>query len=196
MESSRVADWVKRKKHRSLKIGTRFESAYSFLQKEIKEGWASVLDQERLPFNTKAALERVESKLQESLEAGNEGIVLRNHYSVWLPERSRNLLKHKPYHDDEAKVIGYVWGRGKYHGMMGCLRVLWKGKVFELSGMTDEERKLLHNGSEDIARDGEECEGGIQNPLIPLKSIVTFRYRELSDDGIPKEARYKSVRNE
>jgi hypothetical protein len=30
----------------------------------------------------------------------------------------------------------------------------------------------------------------IENPTFPRGSTVTFRYREVSNDGIPKEARY------
>jgi hypothetical protein len=105
---------------------------------------------------------------------GGEGVMFRSPHDVWMPKRSHYLLKYKPYIDDEAIIIGGTCGQGKYEGMVGALIVEWQGKdlvkkTFELSGMTDEQRK------QGYFKPGER---------------VTFRYRELSDDGIPKEARF------
>jgi hypothetical protein len=90
---------------------------------------------------------------------------------------------------------------------------------FELSGFTDEERVLkCDTDKEDkmsqvkgvsdnekvlmaypgayrwaMMHPGIEIKEGatwITNPMFPIGSAVTFRFRELSDDGVPKEARY------
>jgi DNA ligase-1 len=77
------------------------------------------------------------------------------------------LLKVKTWQDAEGLVIGHEPGCGKYEGMMGSLIVRWGSVVFRLSGFTDAER--LENW---------------------IGRTVTFKYRELTRDGVPKEARY------
>jgi DNA ligase-1 len=69
---------------------------------------------------------------------GGEGVVLRDPWSVWTPERSHQLLKIKGIEDDEAIVTGYTEGKGKLEGMMGALVTNYKGNRLELSGFTEE----------------------------------------------------------
>jgi DNA ligase-1 len=139
--------------------------------------------------------------LNNLLEQGHEGIVLRKVGSIWLPERSHNLLKIKPWTDAEGRVIGCTYGRStdkgsKLLGKMGALIVEWDNRRFQLSGFTDLERVLTcelgRARAEQIAssRPGEESIEGVYPVNFPIGSTVTFKYRELSNDGIPKEARY------
>jgi DNA ligase-1 len=106
---------------------------------------------------------------------GGEGVVLRDPWSVWTPERSHQLLKIKGIEDDEAIVTGYTEGKGKLEGMMGALVTNYKGNRLELSGFTEEERRTAKE-------------------LFPVGSVVTFQYWRKSDNGVPKEARYLRVR--
>ena len=122
-----------------------------------------------LPYQTAKAEEYVENWMKRLKDGGGEGLMLRNPSSVWTPSRVHTLVKLKPWEDDEGIVVGYTEGKRKYRGMLGALVVKWKGIEFELSGMRDLERK---------------------ESFFPLGTVVTFRYRELSDRGIPKEARY------
>ena len=75
--------------------------------------------------------------------------------------------------DDEGIVIGYTDGEKRLEGTVGSVRVKWKNVEFSLSGFTDEQRELI--ATDKMCRVGEK---------------ITFRYRELSDSGVPKEARY------
>lgn len=165
---------------------------------------AYMIEQEQLPFTTREAIARVEARLDEIQEAGGEGVVLRKQHSTWTPERSHNLLKYKPYEDDEATVTGYIWGRATEKGsklreLMGALVVSYKDHSFELSGFSDAERVIVPTEANTIRTVEEEWRAHpgqpinvllFTNPSFPLGSRVTFRYRELSDIGIPKEARY------
>jgi len=110
----------------------------------------------------------------EIAESGGEGIMLRWGLDVWMTQRCKTILKLKPFKDDEAVVIGHNPGTEKYTGMLGSYNLTWKvpspfNKVgfFSLSGMDDAERL---------------------NPK-PVGSRITFKYRELTVDGVPKEAR-------
>jgi len=154
----------------------------------------SVVWQEKLPIQTQKAEDRVEEMMYEVQEKGGEGIILRKPESIWLPRRTQNLLKVKPVFDSEAVVTGYVWGKGKLENLMGTLVVQWQGKTFELSGFTNAERELVstYGGGSIVGGEpgtpvaAEVC----SNKHFPIGSKVTFKFRELSNDGIPKEARY------
>ncbi len=143
----------------------------------------------------------IHSMMDTILSLGGEGLVFRNPLSKWEPHRSHDVLKLKPYLDDEAVVIDYVSGRetsrgSKLRGLMGALVVKYHNKIFELSGFTDYERRLSHTHDIDYGFDyayehpGETMPSLIYSPEFPRGSTVTFKYRELSTDGIPIEASY------
>lgn len=142
----------------------------------------------------------VYSHLDRITDLGGEGIMLRNGKSYWEPKRSYQLLKVKKRLDAEATVIGYVWGRAtdrgsKLLGLMGALVVNFKGRRLELSGFTDSERVMSPLSRESDLGESQFAQGLMvscfwTNKQFPIGSQVTFRYRELSNDGIPKEAAY------
>jgi len=148
------------------------------------------------------ALNQYNDALSSTLLAGGEGLVTRTTTGLYLPERVHTCTKHKPYLDSEATVLGYVTGRetdkgSKLLGLMGSMIVSWKGKTFQLSGFTDQERLLTTDYGD--TSDAYEwackfpdnvCPENVSALHFPRGSKVTFRYRELSDDGVPKEASY------
>lgn len=172
-----------------------FKTAYSLLEQFLASSPRAVaLYQRLLPFNTTDAQKIVQDELVRVTESGGEGLMLRRNEEVWVPERVYGLLKVKSFDDDEAKVVGYVTGRktdkgSKLLGKVGALIVEWKGKRFELSGLTDEERRL-NNKEWAEENPGEECPESVESIYFPRGTIVTFMYRGLSKDGIPQEARY------
>ena len=145
--------------------------------------------------------DHLEELQREVLDLGGEGLILRNPKSYWEPKRSDHMLKIKDVADDEGIVTGYVWGRetdkgSKLLGKMGALVLDYKGKRLELSGFTDSEREMTHRGDNPATKDegyifpGTKVSGEWANIQFPIGTRVTFKYRELSDTGIPKEARY------
>ncbi|MCK6264955.1 DNA ligase [Vibrio sp. ZSDE26] len=104
-----------------------------------------------------------------------EGIMLRKITSRYQAGRSNDMLKLKKHQDTEAIVIGYKLGNGKYKGSMGSLRVkLESGVEFNIgSGFTDEQRR--HPPS--------------------IGSTITFRYNGMTQNGVPKFARYLRERH-
>lgn len=146
-------------------------------------------------------------EIQEALDAvtdmKGEGIMLRAPFSIWQPTRTHTLLKLKKLLDAEATVTGYTSGRettkgSKLLGMMGALIVDFKGRRLELSGFTDEERMWEDAVHIEWCRQnpGTECPSSFDHPSFPKGSVITFRYRTLTDDGIPREARYWRHRGE
>ena len=183
---------------------TAFRSTYhrlyaTLLNNEIAEA----IPQMELPMATDAALEELRRQLDIITNRGGEGIIVRNPNLPYECIRSHHMLKMKKLQDMEGKVIGYTTGRetdkgSKLLGLMGALILRIDNNItLELSGFTDSERQLIGNdgtycASADWAMEhpGEECPDWIEAVNFPRGSRVTFRYRGLSKDGVPQEARY------
>ena len=105
---------------------------------------------------------------------GGEGLMLRAPASLYEPGRSRTLLKVKTFHDAEARVVGHAAGAGKHSKRLGALIVeLANGTRFNVgTGLSDAERETP--------------------PAIG--AVITFRYQELSDDGVPRFPSYVGER--
>ena len=144
----------------------------------------------------------LDAQLLQVTKGGGEGLVLRRPSAAWEPKRSWNVLKVKPINDAEGTVVGFTWGRstdkGSRHlGRMGALILRLEPGVptgapltvrrLELSGFTDEERAVVGEGS---IGDGTDASSEWTCKAFPRGSQVTFVYRELTVDGLPKEARY------
>ena len=126
------------------------------------------VDQQRVA--SRADLAR---RLQQVTAAGGEGLVLHLASSVVTSGRSEVLLKLKPEQDTEATVVGHRAGKGKYSGQVGALQVqMPSGQRFFLgSGLSDEDR------------------------LSPprLGSVVTYRFRDVTPQGVPRFATFLRV---
>jgi DNA ligase 1 len=115
-------------------------------------------------------------RLKDTDRAGGEGLMLHRGDALYRAELSDNLLKVKQYEDAVAEVIGYVAGRGKYTGMTGALRVRTAdGRTFRVgSGLSDALRR--------------------DPPTVG--TWITYRYRGLSDTGLPRFATWLRVRTD
>ncbi len=105
---------------------------------------------------------------------GGEGLMARRPGSTYEAGRSSTLLKIKSFKDAEARVVGHVAGAGKHKGRLGAL-------VVELADAT---RFNVGTGFSDAER---------ANPP-QLGAIITFRYQELSDGGVPRFPTFVGVR--
>jgi DNA ligase-1 len=105
---------------------------------------------------------------------GGEGLMLRRPGSRYEVGRSASLLKVKTFHDAEARVIGHAPGTGKHKGRLGALVVeLPDGVTFNVgTGFSDAER---------------------EKPPA-MGAVITFRYQELSNDGVPRFPSYVGER--
>ena len=114
------------------------------------------------------------------VQKGYEGVIIRNLDGGYvLKNRSPNLQKFKTFLDDEFKVIGFTEGTGTDKG---C--VIWEcetndGKVFSVrpQGTVLERQGYFQNGDDWIG------------------SLLTVRYQELTDDGIPRFPVGITIRN-
>lgn len=167
----------------------------------IADGWGdtmlpiAVLEQHRLPTDCGRAWSIARQFMDEEVALGGEGVMVRHPTARYETERSHYILKCKPEQDMEGTVIGFVTGKngkdGKLLGMMGSLVLqLDDGKTVKCAGFTNPERSLTPDQrSTAYIMPGIQFDGG--TPVFPKGTRITFTYRELSRDGIPKEPRYK-----
>lgn len=151
-----------------------FDQRLPALQKlvaQIGRPWVQAVPQFKV-----ATEEELKHRLDQVAQAGGEGLVLHRGASRYRAGRSDDLLKLKPFDDAEARVVGYMPGKGKYTGMLGSLLVeLPDGTRFRIgTGFSDEQRR---------------------HPP-PVGSMVTFQYQGTTSGGKPRFARFMRVREE
>ena len=155
--------------------------------------------QVKLPGDEGAAIAAKESFLHGVLDKGGEGTIIRDGLFPWTPKRIPALLKDKPFEDAEATITGFTSGRegkqGNRLGRIGALITEYvgpKGKVrLELAGLNEKETELPEESQAwAIKNPGQDMPGWATSKVFRVGQTVTFKYRELSDDQIPKEARY------
>ena len=209
-----IIDWVNQRHYEYEKVfepNAQFRSKYFWLKENLKSISAYTLAQFNLEYNTKLAKMQIDSALDRISALGGEGVIVRNPDGKYHCERTHTMVKIKKYEDAEAIVVGYVTGRetekgSKLLGLMGAMKVQWQGKIFEISGFSDEERRLVisngPSGTYEIPRNiadatdwaeqhpETECPVWISSLYFPRGSVVTFKYRGLTNDGIPNEASY------
>lgn len=159
---------------------------------------------------------QVQTELRRVLALGGEGIILRSPDAHYSPSRVHSCTKWKPYIDDEAIVTGRIkTGRqtvlgSKLLGLMGALEVCWNGKYFWLSGFTDLERELIDTKELPVSLQAAKhsahtwaCNNpdtlglpNIQALLFRTGDKITFKFREITEAGLPKEASYLRQRSD
>ena len=150
-----------------------------------------------LPEDRKDAERKMGTFMDQVMDLGGEGAVLRAPDSIWTPKRMGNVMKLKPFDDDQGVVMGFTSGKetnkgSKLRGLIGNIVLDYKGKKLEISGFTNDERVFSTEESTKIAyqNPGTLMPTGTQGKHFKIGDTLEFRYRELSNDGIPKEARY------
>lgn len=118
----------------------------------------------------------LKNELQRVEALGGEGLMLRQPASLYVVGRSSTLLKVKTFHDAEARVIGHQPGAGRHKGRLGALLVQ----------LPDRTEFSVGTGLSDAERESPPAVG----------SLVTFRYQELSDGGVPRFPSYVGIRQE
>ena len=161
-----------------------------------------LVEQHQLPEHMIEAAKIVDKAMWEVVDKGGEGLVLRSPYGYWEPKRSHDALKMKPADESIAEVVSLHFGEltdkgSSLLGKMGALIVRWNGKTFKIgSGFNHDERELssLRDDQDPIAiasaYPGQEADPSIECAQFPRGSKFKFKYRELTDDGIPAEARH------
>ncbi len=126
--------------------------------------------------------ESVTQNLSDALEQGYEGIMLRNPLAPYQNKRTNDLLKVKPYWDEEYLITGWNEGNGKLAGHVATFTCLMPdGNEFKakLTGETE----ILKNYFENP----EELKKLIGQP-------ITVRHNGIGSKGKPRNPRALRIR--
>lgn len=134
----------------------------------VNAPWLQAVAQARV--GDRAALQR---QLKQLAQEGGEGLVLHHADAPWQSGRSDALRKLKLQPDEEGRVVSVQPGKGRHTGRMGALQVeMPSGQRFYLgTGFTDAQR----------------------NTPPAIGSVVTYRYRDRTANGVPKFASFLRV---
>lgn len=148
-----------------------WEHRLAFLQQWQPPPHVQVLAQEPIRQSTE-----VPQRLQEIVQAGGEGLVLRRPGSLYESGRSSDWRKVKRFQEGDAVVLRHLPGKGRHAGRLGSLEVQTpEGKVFRLgTGFRDDER----------------------DDPPPVGSTVQFRHTGFTKNGIPRFAVFLRVRDD
>jgi DNA ligase 1 len=151
-------------------VGSFTERAAQLRALVQRTAWPQLQAVTQEAVSSRADLQR---RLNQVIAQRGEGLVLHLASSPVSSGRSEVLLKVKPHQDTEATVIGHRAGQGKYAGQVGALQMQTpQGQRFYLgSGLSDDDRR---------------------NPPA-LGTVVTYRYRELTPQGVPRFATFLRV---
>ena len=155
-------------------IADVFEARQEFLSETLgSDGLQYVehLKQERC-----RDVSHLQSELARITALGGEGLMLRQPASRYEVGRSSTLLKVKTMLEADARVIEHIAGQGRHRGRMGALLVqMPNGIRFNVgTGFSDSQREAPP----------------------PVGSIVSFKFQELTDRGVPRFPSFLRVRRD
>lgn len=114
---------------------------------------------------------------------GLDGLMAKQVEGTWEAgvDRQGRQLKLKDHLSLDLEVCGLVNGEGKFDGMIGALRVYWRGQPVQISGgkLTNDERQLYW-----------------QNPDLLVGKIVEVHALGLTPDGKLREPRFQRIRDD
>ena len=120
---------------------------------------------------------RIYELQKQFIEEGYEGAMVRNNKGAYaLGKRSANLQKVKTFLDAEYKIVGFTEGEG---GETGC--VIWKCS-------TAKRGHSSHRQTFNVRPQGarEQRREWFKNGNSYIGKMLTVKYQELTDDGIPR----------
>ena len=127
---------------------------------------------------------------KEILNLKGEGVMLKNPKSNYEGNRSMNLLKLKPTFDEEAIIIGYNPGTGKYLNKLGsfkCKRLINMNTYHKINNNKDQIFSV--SGMDDIIREN-------YKETHPINTIITYKFSGETNNGKPRFASYIRKRDD
>jgi DNA ligase-1 len=151
--------------------GASFDDRLAALQQLALPAWVQPVAQARV-----ASPLALQALLRQTVHDGGEGLVLHRGGAVVARPGKDDWLKFKPFDDAEARVVGFIAGRGQYQGLLGALEVeTADGRRFKLgTGFSAAQRR--------------------EPPA--LGSWVSYRFRDVNPSGIPRFASFLRLRED
>lgn len=175
---------------------------YSWLKKIVAEsrrrGGRQLELIEQIPITS---MKQAYDYYKKILRRGGEGLVLRDPHATYEQKRSRTLLKWKPIPEQEAKVVGFTEGKGRFKGMLGSFKVqmvddrtkkLIPGHTFHLAGKISTNFRSQYR----FDKHGKLMSGPPKSKQFPrLGDVVTYQYMTLTSKGLPRQPVFLRLRH-
>jgi DNA polymerase/3'-5' exonuclease PolX len=116
--------------------------------------------------------------------------MLKHPEAVYEDKRSNYMLKYKPSFDEEAIIMDYKDGKGKYQGMLGgfICKQLINHDTFHVVD-EDENHEFAISGMDDEVR-------GSYKESHPVGTIISYEHSGKTKSGKPRFARYIRKRDD
>lgn len=134
-------------------------------------------------------LEHLMKNLGNVIRHRGEGLMLRQPESLYVPKRSKTLLKVKQWQTADGIVVGHEPGKGKHKGRLGALVVSLMANTRKMDKQEMKDLKGLPTVNVGTGFSDHERE---HPPRIG--SVVTYKFQELTPAGIPRFPAYVGVR--
>ena len=182
-----------------------FSERVKLLKKVVKDNevrWNIIRKKLPPPFNTVdcplvfASQTKVKSEdhmmtiYNKVIQNGAEGLMIKQGESMYCDGRSSLMLKLKPSFDEEAIIVDYSDGKGKYLGMLGgfvCQPLINMDKYHVVD--KKEQHVFTVSGMDDSIR------GGYME-THPIGTVITITHSGRTDSGKPRFARYIRTRDD
>ena len=134
--------------------------------------------------------DHLEMIYQEIIKEGGEGIMLKHPDSTYENKRSNMMLKYKPVFDEEAIIIDYKLGKGKYEGLLGAFicKPLINMNTYHLID-SNENHEFTISGMDDEIRNEFDTSH-------PIGTIISYEHSGKTTTGKPRFGRYVRKRDD
>jgi DNA ligase-1 len=118
------------------------------------------------------------TKFTEYIQEGYEGIMLRNKKGLYVNNRSHDLQKYKEFEEAEFVIVGFEEARGRDVGSVLWICATSTGDKFDCRpiGSLEHRSELFRNAPNYVGK------------------LLTVKYQELSEYGIPRFPSGKAIR--
>lgn len=150
-------------------LGMSFIQRWMLVDEIVKRDHSGTL--KIVPIHEVSGTDDIDRLLYEFLDNGDEGIMIRNTESEYeIDKRSYNLQKYKKFSDSEYKIVDAHEGSGNDEGTVIWICETENGDRFNVRpvGTRDERKSFYDNRESYVGR------------------MLTVKYQELTNDGIPR----------
>jgi hypothetical protein len=133
--------------------------------------------------------EEVNAAFAAHLEAGEEGVIVKNFSAPWEDNRSKHMQKLKAEKEAELRIVGGLPGKGKFEGMVGSLLMETDdGRIsVGVSGMSDATRKeITENFDEYVDRIA----------TVRYNEVIQSKGKEKASLFLPRLVSFRPDKNE
>ena len=136
------------------------------------------------------SFEQMDHYYKSILDNGGEGIMIKDPESQYQDGRSNYMLKVKPSFDEEAIIVDYKMGNGKYSQMLGgfICKPLNNHDTYHVIDL-DEKHEFALSGMDDEIRENYKM-------THPIGTVISYEHSGKTATGKPRFGRYLRIRDD